>query len=356
MRGVGLVSPASTRTRPVRLTLLGLTLLLLAHSFRAFDFARAWRLFEFAGPGLALVLLPIGLAVVLDTLGWWRLLGPAGTAVNFGSLLKIRVASEAVHLSVPAGPVVSDSATLWLMQRGGWFDLRTSLYSVVDRKLMIVLAHGLVLLLGVAVGFDFLTVSSVHVIGAPGVAWLQLAAGGVLIAASSLLLVSLRSRAVAEGLGRWIRAIPFRGPRHAALRLRHRFRAPWPVGAPGRAPGRPRFVEAVACYLLFWVCEACITLLILHFFRVHLGFREVLAFDAGVALVRSLAFFLPAGLGVQEIAYLTWFQAAQVADPVQMAAVFSLVRRGGELLCVLAGMVCWVRLRRPLVTGEALTA
>src|SRR5262249_30850730 len=57
-------------------------------------------------------------------------------------------------------------------------------------------------------------------------------------------------------------------------------------------------VRAALPYVASWFCEALESFVILRLLGVHLAFFDVAVLDAGVSLVRSLAFVAPSGLGV----------------------------------------------------------
>ena len=63
----------------------------------------------------------------------------------------------------------------------------------------------------------------------------------------------------------------------------------------------------------------------------------VLAFEPVVVLLRYLVFFIPGGVGIQEIGYLVFFRALGLPAPVEIALAFSLLKRLRELLWILLG-------------------
>jgi uncharacterized membrane protein YbhN (UPF0104 family) len=62
-----------------------------------------------------------------------------------------------------------------------------------------------------------------------------------------------------------------------------------------------------------------------------------------VSLLRSLVFVVPAGLGVQDAGYAVLLRALGVPDSVEVAAAFSLLKRGRELLWVGLGIALFTR-------------
>jgi uncharacterized membrane protein YbhN (UPF0104 family) len=85
---------------------------------------------------------------------------------------------------------------------------------------------------------------------------------------------------------------------------------------------------------------------------------QVFAFEAGLSLVRSTAFFVPAGLGVQDLGYLAFFTALGIPDALTLGTAFLLLKRTKELFWVTTGygLLLWLRMkiaRAPLERSSA---
>jgi uncharacterized membrane protein YbhN (UPF0104 family) len=81
--------------------------------------------------------------------------------------------------------------------------------------------------------------------------------------------------------------------------------------------------------------------------------RAVLAMEAAVVFARNAAFFVPAGLGVQDAGYLAFLSAFGVAAP--LAAAFIVVKRTKELLWIAAGYLVLLVLDRRAPRESATT-
>jgi uncharacterized membrane protein YbhN (UPF0104 family) len=96
-------------------------------------------------------------------------------------------------------------------------------------------------------------------------------------------------------------------------------------------------VVAFAWILLGWFAEAGETWVLLRLLDVDLSFATVLAFEPVVSFARSAAFFIPAGLGVQDAGYMAFLRNAAVPDAVNRAAAFVLLKRFKELVWIAVG-------------------
>jgi hypothetical protein len=102
-----------------------------------------------------------------------------------------------------------------------------------------------------------------------------------------------------------------------------------------RLAGRPRALVAPGGLLLVgWILESVETLVILRVLGAPIGFPQVIAFEAGLALVRHVAFFVPAGLGIQDLGYLTFLKALGLPGAASVSAAFVVLKRAKEILWI----------------------
>ena len=85
--------------------------------------------------------------------------------------------------------------------------------------------------------------------------------------------------------------------------------------------------------------EAGETWVLLKLLRMDLSFAAVLAFEPVVSFARSAAFFIPAGLGVQDAGYMAFLRQAGIPDAVNRAAAFVLLKRFKELFWIAVGWI-----------------
>jgi uncharacterized membrane protein YbhN (UPF0104 family) len=187
-----------------------------------------------------------------------------------------------------------------------------------------------VLLLAAAIGVGAVAVPSRLAALCATAAALLLAAAGL---GSLLLLRGAPFVRVRDGL----RQLPWEGARAwvgarlaslgvAQLEASRSFVEPW----------RARAAVAL-CYALVFLVEALETWLLLRLVGAEVGFAQVLAVEPLVSLLRALAFFAPAGLGVQDLGYVALFQAVGVPQLAVVGAGFVLLKRTRELVWTAAG-------------------
>src|SRR5262249_55056285 len=112
--------------------------------------ALSWRL-------LLLVTLPAFLMVTCDTLGWRFAF--SRDRVSFRTLLSVRLAGEAVHLTRPSASVGGEAVKAWLLRP--YLSLAESLPSIIIAKTTITIGQALFLLLGLLVAWAVVPAGSV---------------------------------------------------------------------------------------------------------------------------------------------------------------------------------------------------
>jgi uncharacterized membrane protein YbhN (UPF0104 family) len=333
-------SMGNRRRRLLGLRLSGvlLAVFLLGWTFRDLDVGRVSAVIARAGGGVLLwVLVPMGCALAVESYGWTWAFRRSGYPVPFMGVWRARVASEALALTLPAGMLFCESTKPFLLARHCGLGTEASLAGMAVRKYLL-LASQAVYITGFALlGAPFVESASEGIIGAPGLSYLLLAVGVVVLAAAIGSGVSLRDGRIAERVRAALARLPLPSLRRQLEQSRGRF---------DRTDGELRRffdgpllrVSAPALpFLLSWVLEAVETYLILRLLGVDLPFEAVAALEVALSFARHVTFILPAGLGVQDLGYVAFLRALGAHDPLTMGAAFVLLKRAKEAAWALVG-------------------
>ena len=304
---------------------LGLPLALLALVLARVDLAAGARRLAAAGPLAALALLPAALVLGFDALGWRRLLAPLRRRrVPFGRVFAARVGGEAVSQTLPSAGLAGEAASAWYLSRYTEVTLGEAIGSLAARRVRVPQGHATVLV-----------VAALVALAAPGVprklAALDALAALVLLAAAGLGSLLLVRGAPFVRLQESLRQLPWAalrewaGARVASLGVAHREAA-----RPFVEPWRTRFAAA-ACFALMFLTEVLETWALFRLVGAQIRFTQALAIEPLVSLLRALAFFVPAGLGVQDLSYVALLELVG-APQIQVAgAAFLLLKRAKEI-------------------------
>jgi uncharacterized protein (TIRG00374 family) len=271
----------------------------------------SWRL-------LVVLLFPVGIVVLLDTLGWrfTFLRSPGGLP----HLLGVRLAGEAVNLGTPTASVGGEPIKAYLLRPR--VSLREGLASVIVDKTTTVIALVLFLVLGLVVGAQLLPRSSplmltmlavlgLEIVCVVGFVMVQLA--GVLGRGGRLLArfrwAPGRGRAMLEGMDETMQA----------LYLGH----------------RGRLLVSVLLHLVAFVVGTLEIYLIVRFLGVPISLPAAAAIGAFSSAVKFFSFMIPASLGALEGGNMAIFSAFGLGGAVGLT--YTLVRRVREIVWITLG-------------------
>ena len=287
--------------------------------------------------GVLLVLCPQLAALSLESLGWKRAFALGGSAPRWRSLLRVRLATEALAQSLPLGVAFAESSKPLLLHKHCGMPVEQSVAGMTARKVLLLAAQCLYVGALGALGFSGLQAASHALIGALHLGCLTLGAVLALGLGAIASACLLRQSAVAKSALRLLERVPLTSLRAWLDARRRCFSATdGAVSRLFRAPPR-RFVASLACFTLAWFVESVETWLILSVLGVHTSFVAAGSLEVILSLVRNVVFVLPAGLGVQDLGYATCFAAFGVPEAGSVGAAFVLLKRGKELFWIAVG-------------------
>ena len=290
------------------------------------------RLLAEVGPLALLAVVPYGVAVTLDTAGWAAILRGLEARVATRRLLGLRLSTEAVHLSFPGGPILAEGLKVWFLSRRFGVGVAEGSASLAVKKALQIGTQGVYLLTATVVAGTALPDGSV-------LRPVLLGLGILTTLVSAGMFAVLLSGRVAERLWKLLRRVPVGRVQRWMIAREVAFvdtdqhvRAVLQSHVPG-------LVVAGLWILGGWFAEAGESWVLLRLLGVDLSFAAVLAFEPVVSFARSAAFFIPAGLGVQDAGYMAFLRGADIPDAVNRAAAFVLLKRFKEVFWIAIGWI-----------------
>ncbi len=321
-------------------------ILVFAWTLSRADLARSLDLVAQVGPAALLVLLPFGAAQTLQTIAWVPLCTVAGLEVPFAALWRVKLASEALLMSLPAGSALAEAIAPVLLKQAAGVPIPRGIAVVAAKKVLIVVANALYVVLAFAIGFASLRHASLALIGRSGLEWLVLGMAGFLAVSAVAMAWILFAGALGSRLHKRLGALPF-----DRVRL-------WLEGREGGFKEvdvelkrvlwteRARLIAPTTGYFAAWLLEAVETWLILRLLGVSLTVPELVSLEVVASAVRSLVAVVPSGLGVQDASYVAFFGAYGVPEAATVGAAFVILKRLKELAWIAFGYVLLASLRR----------
>lgn len=319
-------------------TIFGISLAIatLAWTFREMEPRRVATLLSRVGYGGVVILVPQLLSLLAESLGWQLAFESMGRRLPLLGLLRSRLATEALSQTLPMGVVLGESMKPVLLARTCGAELATSLAGMAARKWLLVGSQSLYVGGFALLAWPMLSRVSASVLGAGGLPHALLAAGALLLAVAAGSYVLLAHGRVASRSHALLARVP-------SARLRERLRG---LEAPlTRTDGELRafFTTALRsplpllAFLTSWLLEALDTYLILMLLGVHLPWSTLGALEVAASLLRNVAFFVPAGLGIQDVSYFAFLSALDVSDALNVTAAFLLLKRAKEMFWAAMG-------------------
>jgi hypothetical protein len=341
--------PRARWARLARWALLAAAGAALWNTLRHAELRRAGALALGVGPKIALVVVPFLIAMMLQTAGYARLLAVVGRArprvaglraraTAYLRLLSVMLSSEAVLMSIPAGAALAETINPYLLKRRLGIPLTEGLAAVAAKKGVVVFANGLYIALAVALGGGYLRAASPALIGTGGLPWIVAASAVGLLVGAAAMSRALFSGSIAARAHGLLHRIPSARLRAFLDDRKSGFMETDAHFAGLLEGGLPALGAATALILGCWLFEGAEAFVILRLLGVDMPFTEVLAFEVVVSLLRSLAFMVPAGLGVQDAGYVAFLGAFGVPDAPTLGVAFVLIKRGKELVYVAVGL------------------
>jgi hypothetical protein len=292
----------------------------LAAALRNGDRGRAVGLLAGHLPWLPLVLLPFVAGMACDAASMWLMLRSCGWRLPYQQVLRLRMAAEGALFTLPAGSIAAEALKPVLLRRRHGVPLSVGAATVLVNKAFIVLTNAVYLALGLACGGALLR----SALPGPWAGLLTaITVGGAVtcLALGAVLLATVRSP---EVLDRLMGKLP--------ARWQSRLRRRGPALADTSAFFRDPRLVAACCTLAFlhWLTEAFETWAAARLIGLPLSPSGALAFESLLALLRSIAFFLPGGIGLQDGGHLLLAHLAG-SSATMAGGMLVIVKRGKEL-------------------------
>ncbi|NTV46419.1 MAG: flippase-like domain-containing protein [Chlorobiales bacterium] len=297
---------------------------LLAYLFTKIDTEKTFELISSIGGIAILVFFPYLLVSGFDSFGWKVTFPNPKRIISFPKLLIIRLATEAMLMSIPAGVAVAESMKPLLLKKFLQVPSSEGVASVAVKKMLLGVAQGMYLLLSFFLGYHWLIVASKGVIKIDGLQWVVLAAGIFMTVSFGMGTYAFVKGAVAKRLHNLLVLIPLTKLRNILLKQEEKFIEVDKQLEQFNRFGAAKLIKSTGSFLLGWLMESVDTFVILWVLGVDISFVQVLAFETILSLVRSLVFFIPSGLGVQDLGYVAFLSALGVPDSMTIAGAFIL--------------------------------
>jgi glycosyltransferase 2 family protein len=327
-------------------------LLLFVKALAGADLASAWARIRAIGPIVVIAFVPFLCALGMDAWAWKGLLAALDRKVSWFTLFKVRIATEAVTNSAPAGALWADAISPILVSRRAGTPPEDVFAASTAKRWTVVRMHGAYVALAGAFGAQQILRVSRGLVGSDALLVVMLVCSlGLVTLSMGIEALAARGQVAGRVSGMLGRARFVRVKVWIEARRHHFARADVQLA---RLSKHPR-AGMHAAWRMFglWVFEGLESYVLLRLLGAPLGLVEVLAFDAALSVVRSSAMFAPAGIGVQDVGYLAVLQAYGVPDASTLGPAFVVLKRLKEAVWIAIGFIMLARSGPRAVIAEA---
>ncbi len=322
--------------RFAKLSFLLLGLVLLGVVLLNTDLGALWQQVERIGlGGMLAVLCVYALYFGADAVSWHIVL-PA-VAINgrwLARMFAVRMIGEAYNNITPTASMGGEPIKAWLLKSNWGIPLRDSGASLVIAKTTSMFSLVLFVGIGAAMLIDHERFSAQHK--------LMAVAGFAFIVLSAVVFFLMQHLRLSTHVARWVGRTRFGQRLGGALRAAEDIDRQFAAFYSGH---RLRLLWSLVFAMGNWVLGAVEVYLIMTLLGFPLSFAEVWMIECMVQLVRTIAFFIPAGLGAQEGAFLVAVGALTGVPSAGVAT--ALVRRFRDVL--------WIALSLAVAAAYAVT-
>jgi len=336
-------TPAWRRWLPF--VLAAIAVAAVAYSLRDADPKKTLEAVEGLGASFLLVLVPYAVGTMLHTWAWQLLTSSQGKRPPFLSMLSIMLTSEAVRMTLPAGPALAESSSVLFLRDRHGVPASKGLASIAAKKALVTFTNGIAILAAVGLGWSMITAASQRMTHGPWLVVFLVVCAVMLFALSTGMALALLSRKTLARGAHYLAKLPIRPLRRflaskeeAISKADDHLAEPFTSARSLILPGVLLFAQ--------WMTEAADTAVILYLLGVPLGFLASMSAELTGALLRAFAFLIPAGLGVQDAGYVKMFDALSGTRLATLGAAFVLVKRAKELVWIGIGYLLLLRNRR----------
>jgi uncharacterized membrane protein YbhN (UPF0104 family) len=320
---------------------------LLVWTFHGVDFSKVVSSMAGIGVlGLALIATPQLLSLCLECKGWSGVFRGLGQPVPVRPLLRVRLMTEAVAQTLPLGVIWSESLKPLLLGRHAGVAPSRAVAALVARKYLLIASQAVYVALLSACGFATLSRLARALTGHAAIAWCAFGVSATLCLLAFGVSGAFARGRVAERLFTALRGLGNVRQRAELNQCRAAFSTTDKLTASYFAAGFARStLQPGFFFLCGWLCEALESFLILKLLGVELDFFAVASIEVLLSFLKNVLFVLPAGIGVQDVGYVSCLTALGVPDALTVGAAFSALKRGKELF--------WAALGYALLASEA---
>ena len=274
--------------------------------------------------------------MALDALAWLFLF-PESRRPSYGSLLNVQLGTEAIFLSMPGGFAGADVAKVVVLKKQYGIESADTAASLLARRWILGISQIIFVTLACVLDVGVMEHGLSRLFAGTNLGWIAVA-----LVLSTIVLLSSVARLLLKGtfaavLFRLLSTLPVRPLRRWLTRNEESFRRADECFRALGSGSKMLIAFVIVVYTATWVVEALETLFVARYLGLDITLTQILMIEAILSVVKEAVFFLPSGIVVKDLGYMTLFSSfGVVLNPLQ-TLTFVVVKRFIMLVWVLVG-------------------
>jgi hypothetical protein len=304
-----------------------------------------------------LIAAPQLLSLCLECIGWGHVFNRLGQRVAVGPLLRVRLMTEAVAQTLPLGVIWSESLKPLLLGRHAAMPASRAVAGIVARKYLLMSSQAVYVALLSACGFATLRRLSYTLTGHASFAYAAFGVSALLCLLAFGVCGAFTHGHIADRVLALLSRLGNARFKHGLHQQRASFSDTDLLTERYFAASFLRSTLLPGAFFLCgWLFESLESYLILRLLGIQLDFFAVASIEVLLSFLKNVLFVLPAGIGVQDVGYVSCLSALGVADALTVGAAFSTLKRGKELFWAACGYLLLALETRPALAAVATAA
>ncbi len=307
----------------------------LYRQFATLDIVHVQRLLFGMGAAAALIMLPYASVIALDAAGWRGCMPPSRRRLSLAGLSAIRLSTDAVMNTVPAGVAIAETLRPLLLQKH--FGLRTG--EAVASTMLAKINMAVMQMVFVICAVLLLTLQEGPraELGILATAHGQAIIIGVSVVFLLFLLLPYAGVRL-ERISKLLQTLPL-PPLQRLLTRVHGALCDIDTEIAGFVRGsRAQLASVLGIFLISWMMMAVETWLIFFLLGHELSLAQAVVLEGLLSAIKLVFFFIPSGLGAQELGIPAILGVFGIPEVAAVAAAFIILRRGKELTWSATGL------------------
>ena len=292
---------------------------------------------SYLGFSTIIIVFPYLIITLSDTFGWLICFSKKMLHRSTGKLFAIRVATEALHTSLPGGAAYAELVRPYLLKKHLQLEYSESISANIITKINILVAQVIFLICGLLIFILIFsdTMNSTQFLSNPLFYPVSIIFISVIFLFTYLLYRKNLLLWVIHILGK----IDISILRNILAKIRK------PVLEINNSicifsqNHRVKLILTIAFFLFTWMLLSFESLVILKVIGIEASISQMILIESLISIIRIFFFFIPGALGPQDAGLIILFNLVGFPDPISNAILFVFLKRFKELVWIIIGYI-----------------